>query len=202
MALSYVWAADMRTFVMAPVSNGLKVIEGIKKNRRRLVWAILLAILITFVLSLGLVIYQAYRHGGINMSSWFFRDGPQQPYMYIQKVMSEQLGPSRDGWVYGGVGIALMLGLLLMRRNYAWWPLHPIGLMVMGTYIMINVWFSFFLAWLIKAVLIKYGGPRLYSKAVPFFLGLIIGQCVAAGAWVAIDFFAGRAGNTIFSAVG
>ena len=101
-----------------------------------------------------------YRHGGINMSQWFFQAGPQKPYEYLNDTLRNNAGPSKLGWEIGGVGLGLMLVLFLMRRKYTWWPLHPIGLVVMGTEVMKRVWFSFFLAWLIRAVLIKYGGPR------------------------------------------
>lgn len=208
MALSYVWAAEMRTFVMAPVANGLKVMEGVRKNRRRLIWAIFLAVLISFVLSMGLVVYQAYSHGGLTMSTWFFQHAPQKPLAYVQDVLRKNPGPNLAGLRYDLYGVGLMLGLLLLRRRYAWWPLHPIGLVVMGTYVMAHIWFSFFLAWLVKTILLRYGGPRLYSKAVPIFLGLIIGQFVSAGLWVGIDFLSafiippGVTDNVIFSPVG
>ena len=199
MGMSYIWAAEMRTFVMAPVANGLKAIEGVKRNRRRLIWAIFLAIFISFVLSTGLVIYQGYRHGSVNMSTWFFQEAPQKPLAYIHDVLRKNPGPNIEGIYYDIIGAGLMLGLLLLRRRFAWWPLHPIGLIVMGTAIMPRIWFSFFLAWLIKGILLRYGGPRLYTKSVPLFLGFIIGQFVAAGAWVAIDSLAGVTGNIIFS---
>ncbi len=91
-----------------------------------------------------------------------------------------------------------MMALMTARRRFAWWPLHPIGLIVMGTWLMERVWFSFFLAWLIKGLLIKYGGFRLYTNAIPFFLGLILGQFAIAGLWVAVDFLTGMTDNWLF----
>jgi len=60
------------------------------------------------------------------------------------------------------------------------------------------LWFSIFLAWLIKLAVLKYGGPRLFRATRPFFIGLIVGQFVAAGAWLVIDYFTGMTDNVVF----
>ena len=88
MALSYVWCAEVRTFVMASTANGLKAVETVNRSRR-LIWGIGLAILITFAVSIGSGICQAYSVGVINMDSWFFQDGPQSPYKYFAQVMRD-----------------------------------------------------------------------------------------------------------------
>ena len=44
----------------------------------------------------------------------------------------------------------------------------------------------------------KYGGPGLFRRARPFFLGLIVGQFFIAGLWLIIDFFTGMTDNVVF----
>jgi len=78
-----------------------------------------------------------------------------------------------------------------------WWPLHPIGFVVAADWVMDNIWFSVFLAWLIKVSVLKYGGPRLYRKTLPFFIGLILGQFAAAGSWLIINGLLGTRGSWI-----
>ena len=39
------------------------------------------------------------------------------------------------------------------------------------------------LGWLIKVILVRLGGSRLYRVARPFFLGLIVGETFAAICW-------------------
>jgi hypothetical protein len=39
-------------------------------------------------------------------------------------------------------------------------------------------WGDMFVAWVFKAAFLRYGGRRLYSAALPFFLGLILGDFV------------------------
>ena len=55
-----------------------------------------------------------------------------------------------------------------------------------------------FLAWLVKVVVLRYGGVSLYQKTRPFFLGLILGHYVAGGLWGIIDGFNGKTGNNLF----
>ena len=64
---------------------------------------------------------------------------------------------------------------------FTWWPFHPIGLPIAVLDWTHTLWMSVFLAWLIKRLFLKYGGPRLYLRFRPFFLGLILGQY---GTWV------------------
>jgi hypothetical protein len=91
-----------------------------------------------------------------------------------------------------------MVLLMLARHHFLWWPLHPIGYPIGAVWLMDQLWFSIFLAWLIKLVAMKYGGPRLYRRMRPFFLGLILGQFAIAGAWLIVDYFTGMTDNVVF----
>lgn len=44
-------------------------------------------------------------------------------------------------------------------------------------------WLDMFVAWLVKSLILRYGGLRLYQTALPFFFGLILGDFVAGSAW-------------------
>jgi hypothetical protein len=95
------------------------------------------------------------------------------------------------------LGAAVMGILTYVRYRLAWWPLHPLGFAT-GTFAIMNwVWFSLFLAWLAKSAILNYGGASAYKSAMPFFLGLILGQIVVAGTWLVIDFFTGMTSNSL-----
>ncbi len=55
------------------------------------------------------------------------------------------------------------------------------GLAVALTNTVRGDWFGMFLAWLVKSILISYGGVILYRKVRPLFLGFIMGACVGVG---------------------
>jgi hypothetical protein len=42
------------------------------------------------------------------------------------------------------------------------------------------------IAWIIKTLLLRYGGLRAYRRALPFFLGIILGECILGSLWTLI----------------
>jgi len=38
-------------------------------------------------------------------------------------------------------------------------------------------------AWLVKTLLLRYGGAQTYHRAVPFFVGLILGDFIVGNSW-------------------
>ena len=83
------------------------------------------------------------------------------------------------------IGLVLALGLATLRSNLAWWPFLPAGYAISGGpgASMDCLWMSVFVAWLVKLLLIKYGGSRVYRDAAPFFVGLVLGEFIVGGFW-------------------
>jgi uncharacterized protein DUF6784 len=90
-----------------------------------------------------------------------------------------------DNTFAGGmsVGLAVVALLGLARQRFAGWPLHPLGYALANTNSMDYMWLPFLLAWALKALMLRYGGMRLYRAALPFFLGLILGDYVVPAFW-------------------
>ena len=198
MAYTYVWAADIRTFVMASCAHGLKLSEYLGRNLRPLFWIMLLAIGVSLVGSVWIILHLAYEYGGINLNGWFFGGGTRAPFDYITTQLNSPTTPNWEGWIHTFLGGGVMALLMLARHHLLWWPLHPIGYPIGAVWLMDQLWFSIFLAWLIKLVVMKYGGPVLYRRTRPFFLGLIMGQFAISGIWLIIDYFTGMTDNVVF----
>ena len=196
-AFTYVWSANVRIFFMACFANALKLAEEIQGSRRPLLGAVILAVLLALGSSLWLILEMAYKYGGINLHGFFFVSVPQNAFNFIAPKFGTPVPVSWDGWGFTAIGAAIMTLLTWLRYTYVWWPLHPLGFATGTFYIMNWLWFNVFLAWLLKSVILKYGGSVWYLKTRPFFLGLILGQVVVAGTWLVIDTFTGMTGNVI-----
>ena len=198
LSLAYMWAADVRVFVLATCANGLKLIQEMEPRLRKVVfWAILLALLIGSLGSVWMIFHMAYQHGGVNLNSWFFKSGPETAYNNALRNM-EPSGVYWPGWAFFTGGSLSMVLMMWARQKLPWWPIHPIGFPIGANNMMNIVWFSVFLAWVLKKVVLRFGGVAVYRRSQVFFLGMICGQMSCNGIWLVIDYFTGKVGNTVF----
>ena len=198
LGFSFVYASDVRTFVMASAANSLKLAEGTRGGRKWFLIALIVAVVVTLIASVWTTLVMAYGHGGVNANSWFFVSGPQYPWRYVVEEAHRLKGPDWDFLGFMGIGAVFTIFLSFMRYHFLWWPFHPLGF-AFGSVMMTNaLWFSIFLSWLFKALLLKYGGVKVFTKAKYFFLGLIVGQFVCNGTWLIIDCLVGGSDNVIF----
>jgi hypothetical protein len=194
-AMSYVWGTDVLLLLMTSCSNGLKLADQFLHRQRRLFWAIMATIVVTIAVSLWVRLEAGYRHGAINLNAFYADNCAQYPYRFMEQVVSSPVGPHLDGWVQVGVGAAIMAGLEVVHHKFLWWPFHPVGFPISVAFG--SMWFGVFLAFLLKSLVLKYGGPTLYRRTVPLFLGMILGEIVPAGIWLIIDYFTGMNGNVL-----
>ncbi|MEW6755150.1 MAG: DUF6785 family protein, partial [Candidatus Latescibacterota bacterium] len=194
MASSFAWAGDLLIFLMAPVAHALKLGGEVQGSRRGLFWAMVLAIALALALSIATFLVLSYAHGAANLYPQYFASFPRYPYDYAADLIASPRGVSTTGWMLVGVGAGVMAVLTFVHRHFLAWPLHPIGFVVAADWVMDNIWFSVFLAWLIKTRVLRYGGPALYRATVPLFMGLVLGQFSAAGFWLCVDGVLGQRG--------
>jgi hypothetical protein len=81
------------------------------------------------------------------------------------------------------VGFVFCSLLMIARIRFPWWPLHPIGYAITSSWAMNLVWMPLLIAWVVKGLILRYGGVRLYREFMPLFLGMILGQVLVGSAW-------------------
>ncbi len=77
------------------------------------------------------------------------------------------------------VAAALVLGLAWARLRVPGWPLHPVALIVLGTWASRKLAVSFLIGCLVKFFVTRYGGTAAYNRLRPVMIGLIAGELVA-----------------------
>jgi hypothetical protein len=196
--VQFVYCSDIRTFVMVSAANSLRMTTVIESGQKRLFWAYLIGIAVAFAASFWLTLSSGYHIGATTMQGWFFQQVPKLGYDWAQAKVATNPGPATSYWgLLGGGGVIYML-LAAARFRFMNWPLHPIGFALGPVWIMSQIWFSAFLAWLFKAVMLRYGGMKVYTAFRPLFLGLIMGQYALNVLWLGLDYLTGHTGVQLF----
>lgn len=81
------------------------------------------------------------------------------------------------------VGGILTLGLILLRRVWITSPFNPVGFAISGSWNTMMVAVPLFLAWLLKALVLRYGGLSTYRAAIPLALGVVCGEFLVETFW-------------------
>jgi len=192
---SWSWASDIRTTVMGSAAHAMYLA---RKKARGLLVPLFLASAITFVVATLATIWLGYRFGAANMSTWFFLDGPPYTFDWGLREVAAAQQPDVAAFSWMAVGAAIMAALIVAHRALYWWPIHPVGFLICSVFWSDILWFTIFLAWLTKLIIVKMGGNRLLRKARWFFLGMILGQFSVAGVWAVFDLLTGTINHGIF----
>lgn len=86
-------------------------------------------------------------------------------------------------------GAAIAAALLIACFTVPGWPLHPIGMLMVGHFYANTAWASILLGWLAKTLIIRYGGANIYRRMRTLFIGLILGEVFAAVIWALVPVF-------------
>ena len=194
--VGYVWSMTRLNTLMPRASAALRLAREMGRTRG-LIWAMGAALAVGLVVASHTTLDLGYTHGGRNLDYWF-RDVNDAALPFDEYVGRRLLDPSPvfyTGFLYTGLGLGLAALFMVLRTRLSWWPIHPIALPVSTIWMTEHYYFSIFLAWGIKALVMKFGGATLYRKTRPFFIGIILGEAVCLGTWSLIDFSTGKVGN-------
>ncbi len=181
------FSRDLRGMVLTGFLDGQKLADGVGLSRRKLLPVLLGAIIFAIIVGGALHINLPYRHGAVTMYGFPYQSNNIGQFHQNQSfiVAGDYYNPRKLISVASGMGLCALLGF--MRRHYLWWPLHPLGAALSVSWILCVFWFPMLVAWLIKNVITRYGGIKLYLRLRPAFLGLIFGEYFMAVAWTLIS---------------
>ena len=190
LGFTFPWVGDIRTIVMTQAAQGMRLTEGIRR-RRSMVWWLMLAVAIGMFGSLATALCVGYKHGLFSCQpSWPVWRAGTVHWRQVAGLIKTPRDTDPLTWVFMGIGGTVMYSLIALRQRFVWWPVHYIGYTVSTSWPMGQVWFSIFLAWLIKALILKFGTSGLYERSRRFFLGMIFGALSTAGVWTIIGVIA------------
>jgi hypothetical protein len=114
--------------------------------------------------------------------------GSNWSMMFVSRSASAGLdewlrAPSGPNWSKVealGVGGVLTVALMALKLRWPGWPLHPIAFPLAFSYPIDAMMPAILITWLVKVLLLRYGGLRAHRQALPFFLGILAGSALTS----------------------
>ena len=186
----FAWLAyGYRTHPMPHQLEGFKIGSSLKIKEKRLVIAMVTAAVVgTFVAILF--------HVSLNFKYQLTR-GPE----YVERLQGWVIYPVTidvTALQQMGFGFFLTMLLTILTRRFIWWSLYPVGYAVGDGWVSSLLWFSIFLGWLSKRIILSGGGLKGYRRAMPLFLGFVLGQFLAGSLWSIIGMALDKRVHTFF----
>jgi len=150
--------------------------------------ALVLAMVVAAVATPILTIHLSYVYGlgGVNLPMYYYEEymSATGHAMTFGSTLNHPPNHFDDSPIYVWPVVAFFaMGVMVyMRREYVWFPFHPIGFLV-GAWLwqpfagVSDMWFTFLVAWLLKRSLFKWFGIRFFrDKVQPFLVFIIMGM--------------------------
>jgi hypothetical protein len=174
--------------------EGMRIAQIMRTSQRRFWFALLLAGVFGTLSGFWAQLHCYYQYGMsskiVGPAQWAFG---VEPYNEMKTWLLAPLTTNVNALVAGVVGFVftLLLNLLRLRLNY--FPLHPVGFATSTSWSMNALWMPLLIAWMTKVALMRYGGSKSYRTfAVPFALGLVLGEFIPGSLWTIYGIITGK----------
>lgn len=184
--LSNVFWTDF-TYRQHPMGHGLESMvfaDKLRESRRRMFQLVIAALAIGVVVGLATTLQIFYQHGASSAKI-------EQTPIWLSGMSWNQLlywnanPQSVKFWTIVKMVVSAGIVFLLAWLRNVWFgfPLHPIGYLFATCFAVEWIWNIMLVTWLVKVLVIRYGGLKLYRKSLPLFLGIALGDAAAQFFW-------------------
>lgn len=191
LSLFYWFNRFNRSHPMPHQLEGFKMAERTKANTRRMTIAMLLAIVVGVWASFWIYPYTLYKYGASTAGELL--GAGWQAYNNLSGWLQHPSQVDSVGLSVMGTSFIFSILIWLGRVRFFWWPFHPAGYILGISSGTIDVyWFALLICSVIKWALLKFGGIKSYNKAIPFFMGLVLGDFVVGCYWGIMSLIVGE----------
>jgi len=177
---------DLRGLVLTGFLDGQKLGDELGVARRKLFAVFAIALIVAIPAAAAIELWLPYHRGAVGMYSFSYRGNCVQFFRENSAFLQGQTQHMTGALVSFVGGGLVTAALAVMRVRYVGWPFHPLGYVLSTSWTVMVFWFPMFVAWVVKSLVVHYGGMRLYARLRPLFLGMIFGEFTAAVFWTVI----------------
>ena len=178
------FSIEMRCCPMPVQAEAMKMAQVNRTRQKIMTIVVLIAIVagIAFGFWACLAVWYKFGAGTAKVEPWRTGMG-KAPFDRLTSYLLNPKPADVPGILAITFGMLFTFFLSLMRSRFVWFPFHPAGYVLSNTGTMYWLWCPFLVAWTAKVLIIRYGGIKGYRTALPFFLGLVLGDYTISSLW-------------------
>ena len=174
---------DFRAHALPTYVDTMRLSESAGIERKQLTTALAIGGVLSVFASLWVALDTYYQYGASTAHTDFWR-------MYQGREPFNILRSTADGAApRAGLPqiLAMLWGSMMVVAFYvanlrvSWWPFHPVGFVLAQIRMFDWLWLPMGIAAVSKTMLLRSGGLKTYKRAMPFFVGLVLGDYVISG---------------------
>jgi len=184
---------DQRGLLLTGMLDAMRIADGTRIRRRAFAGILSFGVLLSIGIAIYINLTTSYQLGANRLDPWMGTYSPQLSFQdyanYFNPNFTQDPTMRWQMPAFFVVGVVVSLFLTMMRTAFHWWPLHPLGYALAGSWTTVVFWFPCLVAWICKSLSLRYGGMSFYTKARPFFLGLVLGEFSMAVFYAVLNLF-------------
>jgi hypothetical protein len=169
-----------RAHFSAHSMEGFKLAQLTRTRSRSMMVAMVVAVIVGSIAAFWAVLHACYVHGAAGKVAGHFAS---EGWGRMANWMNRPQDPRYAATAATVIGLLFTLLLGALRMRFTWWLWHPVGYATSMSWSMGKMWFCIFLGWLAKLLITRYGGAKAYRKALPFVVGIVLGEFVVGSLW-------------------
>ena len=173
--------------VMPHQLEALKMVDMVKADKKGILSILILISLVAIPFFFWLFLDVCYQTGMEKRVYWFGWEAYNRLGAWLTHPL--EMDPSATAFV--GIGFLSTIGIAIMRSKFLWFVFHPAGYAISNSWGMDVCWLPIFISWAIKSLLLRRGGFKTYRRAIPLFMGLILGEFIIGLLWSSIGLIFG-----------
>lgn len=141
-------------------------------------WVLLLAGVAGLLASFWSALDVGYRVGVLSgkASTWAAAGIVPSFFTGLASLLSTPTRGSPSATAAFGAGAAITMLLTFATTRIVGWPLHPTGFILGASYLVHQQLPAIFVAWLVKSLVIRYGGIKTHRSALRVCVGILVGS--------------------------
>lgn len=174
---------DFRAHALPTYADTMRLAESTSIERRQLVTALGAATVLSVFASLWIALHVYYQKGAATaLTDWWRMYQGREGFNVLRATLDGAAPkPGAAQITAMCVGSLQVVGFYIANLRVMWWPFHPVGFVLAQMRGFDYLWLPMGIAAVAKTITLRAGGLKMYKRAMPFFLGLVLGDYIISG---------------------